>query len=66
MTDEELRKLVDALAMQSIGWRTEDERALRDEAWHVVAKRVSFLRKQNEIAMLEKRLAQLKANDRPN
>ena len=60
MTDEELRALVDALALQGVGWYTEAEQKLRNEAWQVVAKRVTFLRKENEIALLEARLAQLK------
>jgi hypothetical protein len=62
MTDEELRSLVDALALQAVGWSTEAEHKLRNEAWQVVAKRVGFLRKESEIALLEERLAQLKEN----
>ena len=53
MTDEELRSLVDALALQAVGWSTEAEHKLRNEAWQVVAKRVGFLRKESEIALLE-------------
>ena len=60
MTDEELRSLVDALALQAVGWSTETEQKLRNDAWQVVAKRVGFLRKESEIALLEARLAQLK------
>ena len=62
MTDEELRAIVDALALQAVGWSTEAEQKLRNEAWHIVAKRVTFLRKENEIATLEARLAKLKEN----
>ena len=60
MTDEELRKLVDALALQAVGWNTEAEHKLRNEAWQVVAKRVGVLRKEREIALLEARIAELK------
>ena len=60
MTDAELHVLVDALALQAVGWNTEAEQKLRNEAWQVVAKRVGFLRKESEIALLEARLAQLK------
>jgi polyhydroxyalkanoate synthesis regulator phasin len=62
MTDEELRALVDALALQAIGWSTEAEQKLRNNAWQIVAKRAMFLRKESEIATLEARLAQLKEN----
>jgi hypothetical protein len=60
MNDEELRKLVDALALQAVGWFTEAEQKQYLDARQTIAKRVGFLRKESEIALLEARLAQLK------
>lgn len=60
MTDEELKKLVDALALQAVGWFTEAEQKQQLEARQTIAKRVGFLRKEREIALLEARIAELK------
>jgi hypothetical protein len=60
LSDKELRILVDALALQAVGWNTEVQQKQRNDAWQTVANRVQFLRKENEIAFLEEKLAKLK------
>ena len=60
MNDEELRKLVDALALQAVGWFTEAQQKQQIDARQTIAKRVTFLRDQYEISLLEERLEQLK------
>lgn len=63
MTHEELCKLVDALALQHAGWKTEDQQKLMWAGRKTIEDHAKTIWRKNEIDALQRRLQELQCED---